>query len=83
MDTVEYILPAYWASALINGDLSGLSDEDEKQLEAFTSWMVNTHGSCIAVDCSEDEGNFMRYHDGTPHGVLACNVLTYTFHTGE
>jgi hypothetical protein len=30
METKTYWLPAHWASALINGDTTGLDDADEK-----------------------------------------------------
>lgn len=34
-DEVEFILPAHWASALINGDTTGMSDEEEQELNDF------------------------------------------------
>jgi hypothetical protein len=33
---VKYDLPAYWASYLINGDASGISDDDK---QAADSWL--------------------------------------------
>jgi len=71
-------LPSFWASALINGDASGLSDEDEKKLDAFTDFMTEEYGSCWAIDCTNDP-HFKRYHDATRFGVLACDVLDFTF----
>lgn len=46
-----YILPSCYASALVNDDRSGLSDEDEKELDR---WLLETQpGYCVG--CSEKE----------------------------
>ena len=71
-------LPAFWASALINGDVSGLDDEAEIALDKFTAYMVAEHGQCWAVDVSE-EPSFTQWHDAKCYGVLACDVCVYTF----
>lgn len=76
--TYTLMLPTHWACPLINGDESGLEDEDQAQLEAFTADMVRTYGSCHCVDVSEDT-EFMRWHDAAPYGVLACDVAEFTF----
>ena len=67
--TVTLQLPAHWASALVNGDFSGLSDVEEKEINDFLS--ENPHlGPCCA--CS-DVSELARYEG------LLCDVLTYTF----
>lgn len=71
-------LPAFWASALINGDVSGMEDEDEQALDKFTAYMVAEYGQCWAVDVSE-ESSFTRWHDAQSYGVLACDCAVYTF----
>lgn len=76
--TYTLMLPTHWASPLVNGDESGLEDEDQAQLEAFTADMVRTYGSCHCVDVSDDT-EFMRWHDAAPYGVLACDVAEFTF----
>ena len=69
-----YTLPEYWASALINGDESGLSDSESKELN---QWLDDTKpGYCVSVD---GESFFTQYHDAP--GVLACNCLKFTFQT--
>ena len=80
IQTENYDLPAHWASALINGDESGLEPEDSEALEAFTADMVAEYGQCWAIDCSE-EPSFTAYHDAKRYGVLACETLTFTFDT--
>jgi len=83
MKTIEFDLPAFWASALINGDYSSFeldeTTENLDQLDAFTNYMFETYGQCWCLTCSDDEDNFKWYHDASRFGVLACNVLTYTF----
>jgi hypothetical protein len=65
-------VPEHLLSALINGDETGLSDRESKQLAAFCdeelpdNWHVSSY---------DDEGDFMKYHDAQPYGVLACNAV--------
>ena len=74
METSTYKLPAHWASALVNGDYSGLKEQDEEQLMR----VIAGEGLPDPIDCS-DEPEFMKYHDAQPYGVLACHCLTFTF----
>ena len=78
MQIENFELPAFWASALINGDTSGLSDSEEQALDAFAEFMLAEYGSCWALDCS-DEPSFTRWHAAARFGVLACDVLTFSF----
>ena len=65
-------IPEHWLPALVNGDESGLDDEDCKQLQAFCKdelsgeWNITSHG---------EEGEFSHDHDAIGYGVLACNVV--------
>jgi len=66
--TEKYDLPAYWASYLINGDASGISDSDKQNCDA---WLE--HKKLPApCDCSE-ESHFGRFEG------LGCDLLEYTF----
>lgn len=78
IETVTFMLPTHWAAALINGDETGMDDEDSAALEAFTKDMVRNYGSCHCVDVSGDT-EFMRWHDAAHYGVLACDVAEFTF----
>ena len=83
MKLLELDLPTHWASALINGDMSGYDDGDIAALDAFTDDMVKEYGQCWAVDMAEDDGgDFRTYHDARRFGVLACDVTTYSFDIG-
>ena len=76
--TYTLMLPSHWASPLVNGDESGLEDEDSAALNAFVDDMVRTYGSCHCVDVSEDT-QFMRWHDAVEYGVPASDVAEFTF----
>lgn len=70
--TVKFTLPAYWASALINSDNSGMSDEDEV---ALNQWL-DAHLEIGPVLSCSDESEFRAFHDAPG---LACDCLVYTF----
>jgi hypothetical protein len=78
MKTIEFELPIYWASAIFNDDLSGLQDNDIKEMDDFFDWAVETYGDIHPADLSEDY-HFAKYHDAADFGVLACDVAKYTF----
>lgn len=72
MTTETYTLPIYWASYLINGDASGLEDNEQEEIDA---WMESEQpGSC--VDVGEDYW-FSSYNDARTG--LAGDVAEYTF----
>ena len=66
----SFVLPAYWASYLINNNASGLNDTDKANCDNWRK--ENNPGNC--VDCS-DESFF-----GTFNG-LGCDLLQYTFYS--
>jgi hypothetical protein len=64
--------PSCWASYLINGDASGLSDEDVRQADAFVEWLG-------ATPCSCEDAGFMWNHDARQVcGTLAADCQIYT-----
>lgn len=73
--TQTYTLPAHWASALINGDTSGMEDAEEKEMDVWLD--AEKPGWC--VDCT-DEAEFRRSNDATS---LGGDCLTFTFQQGE
>lgn len=69
----EFDAPAEWASAFINGDTSGLSEES---LEEFETWVKDNPELGWVVDASEEA------HIGRWNG-LQTELLTYTAHVQE
>lgn len=72
MKTQSFILPAYWASYLINGDASGISDDDKACCDRF----IESRKLGAALACS-DESWFSHTNDSG--NGLAGDVLEYTF----
>lgn len=77
MKIETYTLPAFWASALVNGDFSGLEPGDEKILDAWFDARPEL-GGCLS--CSE-EPEFRKHHDAPD--VLACDCLEFSFPVSE
>jgi len=77
--TEDYMLPAHWASYLINGDATSFSLNDDGGDEeiAVINQIIDNIG-LSPVSCSDDPV-FMKYHDARPYGVLACDCLMFTF----
>ena len=78
IETDTYVLPTHWASALINGDTSGLEPEDERHIEAFIAYMLDKHKQCWCIDVSE-ESEFTTWHDAREFGALAGDCSVFTF----
>jgi hypothetical protein len=74
-EVVEYTLPIYWASYLINGDASGLGDGEQEEIDEW----VEREGNPEFVDVGEETW-FARYNDATNMGG---DVATYTAHVYE
>lgn len=66
--TTQYKLPAYWASALVNGDYSGCDDADER---AIDNWLAAHPELGGAIDCSE--AWFSWSNDANNLGGDVCN----------
>lgn len=69
VDTIEG--PAFLAPVLINGDESGLNDNDLNTLELFLKTIP--HGWNV-VDCTS-EPYFARWLDGLGHELLEYTIL--------
>lgn len=72
----EYILPAWWAGALINDDRTDFTDEEEAQLDAFLSKI----GPAYCVGHTDEEAYFSHRNDA---GTLADEVMVFVFHKEE
>lgn len=67
-----YILPAHFASALVNDDRSGLSDEDEKELD---EWLEKTQpGYCMMI---KDGDAWFSWHNDM--NSLGATVTEFYF----
>lgn len=73
MKTIDFTLPAHWASALVNGDFTGLSNADAKAVSYWLDTEPDIAGDCLSVT---DEPEFRKFYDADG---LACDCLTFTF----
>lgn len=69
MKIETYVLPAYWASYLLNGDASGYEDVELKEIKDFCEDL----GPCIDVT---DEEEFRWWNDANN---LGGSVATFHF----
>jgi hypothetical protein len=76
MKTEVFILPSHWACALVNGDFSGLEDNEAEDLEAWQS-EASAAGFGFCVDVSA-ESFFCTGNDARAF-VLPCDCLEFTF----
>ena len=70
MKLETYTAPSCWASYLINGDASGIDNDDQREADAF----VESVGAGSPVDCAD--AGFIHRPD---FGKLAGDCQTYTF----
>lgn len=77
-DVVDYY--QFAASALINGDYSGLEDEDEEMVNAFESWIKKEYGPEAHVADVSEQSHFGKPDMFLPPeaGKLAGDMVEYT-----
>lgn len=71
IETTTFTLPSYWASYLINGDASGLNDEEQENADSFLEDVTPWTPSSV-----EGESFFSNSNDA---GTLPGDCLEYTF----
>lgn len=74
METIKFTLPSHWASALVNGDYSGLSEEDADAVDYFLDTESDICGPCMGTDGTDEV--FVTFYDAEG---LPCNCLTFVF----
>lgn len=72
IETVELTAPSAWASYIINGDASGITDAEQDAADQF---LGTVDGECVDVSGEE----FMTYHDARQFAPYAADCSTYTF----
>lgn len=73
-DMVEYLVPEWSLSALVNGDFSGLSDEDEAKIEKFIKEVTSHYGNAhfIVGDLEGEDNLGFKYRNDIDN--LGSNV---------
>jgi hypothetical protein len=55
MEVIDFVIPQWAVSALINGDESGLDEEDQKSLDSFVAYVIKEYGNANFSLPSDDE----------------------------
>lgn len=82
IETTIVTAPAYWASAFVNGDISGLDDSEIRAFEEFNESLADWHIVDVARD-DDGESNEPRFTwSFALYGGTACGgeVLDYVAH---
>ena len=69
--------PSYWASYYVNGDASGLEDDELKAADQFHDWLAKNEPNLSCVDAEDAE--FVRYHDAFDFYPYGSDCSTFTF----
>lgn len=72
IEIIKYRLPVYWAGALINDDWTGLSDEEEQEINNF---LKKADGYPVDVDWETE--SFYHMNDANH---IAGNCVDFIFH---
>lgn len=67
----EFNIPDFYLPYLINGNRSGLKEDELTAVNKFLDKECNDPISHFST--SDDGPFFMTYHDLRPYGILACN----------
>lgn len=78
--SIEYIVPAHWLSAIVNGDETSFDYcDDAKDCEAYKTFCEH-EVTDATVEVISEEPYFASNHDASCYGVLPCDVVDCIFH---
>lgn len=84
-ETITYSLPIYWAGALVNDDTTGLSDEEQREVDLF--WQseigdniryrrnINQTAQLLGIEVMDDHHLASEQH--APYRFLLSDCQTY------
>lgn len=79
MKTLDFILPSYYAGAMINGDYDGLTDDEFKMLTDFVHDNMLKYGRFDCVEADVENVYFSSHNELTGMRHLGSDVCKYTF----
>ena len=87
-ETIEYSLPVYWSCALVYDDPSGLSDEEQRQVERFWQSEIGSNiryrrsigqtAELLGIEILDDHHLASEQH--APYRFLQSDCNTYKVH---
>lgn len=80
IETTEITLPSYWASALINGDDSGMEPHEILAMDAYLERVLD--GGWYVVSYIEDSERFTNRYDlyQGDSSIRGGTVMDYVIH---
>lgn len=72
---ITFTAPTSWASALINGDISGMSKSEIVDINVCCQKLISEHGNALVCDC-ENIGFQSRGDFGTLMGDYSRYTIT-------
>lgn len=70
IEIIRYRLPIYWIGALINGDYTGISNEEAQEIDDFVK---HADGCPVSVDWGTE--GFYSYNDANAIGGICVDVI--------
>lgn len=70
IEIIRYRLPIYWIGALINGDYTGISNEEAQEVDDFVK---HADGCTVGVDWGTE--GFYSYNDANAIGGICVDVI--------
>lgn len=71
----SYEVPTYALPALINGDYSGLNQEDSENIDNWVERIRKNHSITGAIDFNLVDGTYEAYFSHCPAFGLPCDVV--------
>ena len=73
-EQIEFTAPSYYACALCDGDFSGLTDAEEREINQFTIEVAKKYGNANFVYNFEAEIEFSHRNDINNLGGDVCRI---------
>ncbi len=74
----EHRLPSHWACALINGDMTGMEDQEIESMDSVLEYLGVNNSSCLDVT-DESEFELPPSYIHSSYGLLAGAYSTFSF----
>ena len=74
----EHRLPSHWAPALINGDESGMEDQEIESMNSVLEYL-GVEGEAVVVVTDESEFELPPSYIHSSYGLLAGAYSTFSF----
>ena len=78
MTNTEHRLPSHWACALINGDMTGMEDQEIESMNSVLEYLGVNSSSCLDTT-DESEFELPPSYIHSSYGLLAGAYSTFSF----